>query len=120
MLYTGNLDMSCGVAGTEEMLRNLEWKHTEEWRKLNRNVWASPRSTRLKSDHRYSVVPGTTKGFVKSCHNLTQMVVPQSGHMVPTCQPEISLEMINTFIHNRKFPTYETPIPKEYPDEIEG
>jgi vitellogenic carboxypeptidase-like protein len=52
--------------------------------------------------------------------NLTQMVIPGSGHMVPSCQPEVSLEMINTFIYGRKFPSYETPIPTEYPDEIIG
>ncbi len=120
MLYTGNLDMSCGVAGTEAMLQNLAWKNAGNWRELNRKVWASPRSTRSLPEHRYRTVPGTTKGFVKSCANLTQMVIPGSGHMVPTCQPEISLEMINTFIHDRKFPSYETPIPTEYPDQIEG
>ncbi len=121
MLYTGNLDMSCGVAGTEEMLQNLEWEHTEEWRKLKRKVWASPRSTWPKPpEHRYKTVPGKTKGFVKSCANLTQMVIPGSGHMVPSCQPEVSLEMINTFIYDREFPSYETPIPTKYPDEING
>ncbi len=72
---------------------------------LNREVWAAPRSY--------------TKGFVKSWANLTQMVIPCSGHMVPSCQPEVSLEMINTFINNGAYPTYKTPIPKKYPDEIE-
>lgn len=106
LIYTGNLDMSCGVAGTEEMLQDLKWKHAEEWKELDREVWASPKSR--------------TKGFVKSCANLTQMVIPCSGHMVPSCQPEVSLEMINTFIEHRKFPNYKTPIPNKYPDEIEG
>lgn len=116
LIYTGNLDMSCGVAGTEKMLQDLKWKHAEAWKKLDREVWASPRST--LPDQR--TVPGTTKGFVKSCANLTQMVIPGSGHMVPSCQPEISLEMINTFISDGSFPTYKTPIPDKYPDEING
>jgi carboxypeptidase C (cathepsin A) len=121
MLYTGNLDMSCGVAGTEEILQKLDWKHGDDWRnKVKREVWASPRCTWPKPpEHKYHVVPGTTKGFVKSCENLTQMVIPRSGHMVPSCRPGVSLEMINTFIHDRKFPTYETPIPDKYPDERE-
>ncbi len=106
LIYTGNLDMSCGVAGTEEMLQELQWSHAEEWKKLDREVWASPKSM--------------TKGFVKSCANLTQMVIPRSGHMVPSCRPEVSLDMINTFIYDRKFPAYKTPIPKKYPCEIEG
>ncbi len=118
MLFTGNLDMSCGVAGTEKILQNLDWKYAEKWKNLDREVWASPRSRAVPSDHK--VVQGKTKGFVKSCANLTQMVIPGSGHMVPGCQPEISLEMINTFIHNRKYPTYKTPIPTEYPNQIDG
>ena len=79
-------------------------------------MWVSPRST--LPDGR--VVHGTTKGFTKSYANLTQMVIPGSGHMVPSCQPEVSLEMINTFIYDREFPTYKTSIPTVYPDEIEG
>jgi len=129
LIYTGNLDMSCGIAGTEEILQNLDWGHASDWKydetkkqeeNLQREVWASPRSTwpLPPPEHRYRIVPGTTKGFVKSFANLTQMVIPCSGHMVPSCQPEVSLEMINTFIYGQKFPTYKTPIPTEYPDEI--
>jgi len=122
LIYTGNLDMSCGIAGTEAMLWNLKWDHTDDWRnKTVRQVWASPRSTRLlPQEHRYRAVPGHTKGFVKQCANLTQIVVPGSGHMVPSCQPEVSLEMINLFIYGKDCPSYETPIAEKYPDEIDG
>ena len=116
LIYTGNLDMSCGIAGTEMMLQNLKWKYAKEWKNLDREVWASPRST--LADH--TTVPGKTKGFVKSYANLIQMVIPRSGHMVPSCRPEISREMINTFIYGQAFPSYKTPIPTVYPDEIEG
>ncbi len=114
LIYNGNLDMSCGVAGAEMMLRELDWEHKEEWKTADREVWASPRST--YPDMR--TVPGHTKGFVKTIANLSQMVIPGSGHMVPSCQPQISLEMINIFVREGKFPTYKTPIPTEYPDEI--
>jgi len=128
LIYTGNLDMSCGIAGTEKMLQNLDWEHDDKWRydpkkkqedNLQREVWASPRTTRPKPpEHRYSIVPGKTKGFIKSCANLTQIVIPCAGHMVPSCQPEVCFEMINTFIHGRTFPSYKTPIADKYPDEL--
>lgn len=51
-----------------------------------------------------------TKGFIKSSKNdkseLIQIVVPGSGHMVPSCQPEVSLEMVYNFVFKRDFPNY--------------
>jgi len=106
LIYVGNLDMSCGVAGTEQMLRELTWNHHHDWQNLERFVWASPKDT--------------TKGFVKSLSNLTYIVIPGSGHMVPTDQPNNSLEMINRFILKHKFPTYSTPIdPSTYHDLLQ-
>jgi len=93
LLYTGNLDMSCGVRGTDYILYNLKWNHKEDWQGLRREVWAEPR--------------GNTKGFIKSCANLTQIVIPCSGHLVPVSQPEVSLEMINNFVFEREFPSYD-------------
>jgi len=99
LLYTGNLDMSCGVRGTEYILYNLKWSHEGDWRKLRRKVWAEPR--------------GTTKGFIKSCSNLTQIVIPCSGHLVPVSQPAVSLEMVNNFVFKREFPSYDPLSHKE-------
>lgn len=96
LIYVGNLDMSCGVAGTERMLRELDWNGQREWQEAERLVWASPKDA--------------TKGFIKSLANLTHIVIPGSGHMVPTDQPSNSLEMINRFILRHRSPTYDTPI----------
>ncbi len=60
---------------------------------MERRVWAEP--------------GGRTLGFIKSCANLTQIVIPCSGHMVPSCQPESSLEMVNNFVLGRGFATYD-------------
>jgi vitellogenic carboxypeptidase-like protein len=93
MLYTGNLDMSCGIRGTEYILQNCMWRYQEEWKKLTRKVWAVPK--------------GNTKGFIKQYKNLTQVVIPCSGHLVPISQPANSLEMINNFVYQREFPSYD-------------
>jgi len=92
LLYNGNLDMSCGFKGLEHILYNLDWQHKAKWQNLDRKVWVDP--------------PAQTRGYIKSYENLTQIVIPHSGHLVPTNQPESSLKMINNFIHRRKFPSY--------------
>jgi vitellogenic carboxypeptidase-like protein len=101
LLYTGNLDMSCGFQGTEQILSNLKWRHQREWQNLNRKVWVEPHTQ--------------TRGYIKYYANLTQIVVPHAGHLVPTNQPETSLMMINHFINREKFPSY-LPLPLKSED----
>lgn len=98
LLYTGNLDMSCGFRGTEQILYDLKWDHDAAWKNLDRKVWAEPR--------------GNTMGFIKSYKNLTQIVIPCSGHMVPTNQPVSSLKMMNNFIFEKEFPCFD-PLKKK-------
>jgi carboxypeptidase C (cathepsin A) len=95
LFYTGNFDMSaCGFTGTEKILHELEWKHQDEWNQLKRKVWVKP--------------PSATNGFVKSFANLTQVVIPDAGHLVPLNQPEISREMLYTWLFNEgKYPSYD-------------
>ncbi|MCP4697242.1 MAG: S10 family peptidase [Gammaproteobacteria bacterium] len=94
LFYTGNFDMSaCGFTGTERILQDLKgedqkkWEHQEEWNKLKRKVWVSP--------------PFATNGFVKSFANLTQVVIPGAGHLVPINKPVISREMLYTWLFNK-------------------
>ncbi|MDY6855852.1 MAG: hypothetical protein SWO11_14320 [Thermodesulfobacteriota bacterium] len=96
LIYTGNLDMSCGVKGMDHILYHLDWSHGDDWQKLDRTVWAAPR--------------GKIKGFYKTLENLTQIVIPCSGHLVPISQPENSLEMAYNFVFEREFSTYK-PLP---------
>lgn len=95
LFYTGNFDMSaCGFTGTEKILRELKWKGQKEWHKLKRRVWVAP--------------PSATNGFVKSFANLTQVVIPGAGHLVPMNQPLISREMLYTWLFEKgDYPGYE-------------
>ena len=88
LLYTSNMDMSCGFRETEHILYNLDWSNKAAWRKLDRKVWAKHR--------------GKTLGYIKSYRNLTQIVIPQAGHMDPTNQPEVSLELVYNFVFQRE------------------
>jgi carboxypeptidase C (cathepsin A) len=101
LFYTGDYDMSsCGFTGTENILQELKWKNKKQWKMLKRRVWVTP--------------PSATNGFVKSFANLTQMVIPGAGHLVPMNKPLISREMLYTWLFNNgEYPGYE---PLEYFD----
>jgi carboxypeptidase C (cathepsin A) len=72
----------------------LNWTDQQEWNRLKRRVWVTP--------------PSTTNGFVKSFANLTQVVIPGAGHLVPMNRPMISREMLYTWLFNKgEYPGYE-------------
>ena len=99
LMYTGTFDTACGSLSTEQILYDLnKWdeKDNEEWKNLLRAIWAQP-STQVK-------------GFLKQYKNLTQIVIPNSGHQVPYFQPEVSLEMINRWMRKEPFPIYYPPV----------
>ncbi|NIM13994.1 MAG: hypothetical protein GTO45_18265 [Candidatus Aminicenantes bacterium] len=109
LMYTGNFDLICGFTGTEYILWNLdrfspdrqqEWvkRWLEKWRTLHRKVWVLP--------------PNQTLGYIKHYDNVTQVNIPQAGHLVPIAQPEVSRTMINNWIFKRPFPAYD-PLEKK-------
>ena len=96
LMYTGTFDTACGSLSTEVILYHLnKWDNPqdhENWKTLPRKIWAQP--------HNH------VKGFIKQYKNLTQIVLPGSGHQVPYFKPEISREMIYKWINDEKFPAY--------------
>ncbi len=85
---------ACGFTGTENILHDLKWENQNDWNELKRKVWVTP--------------PSATNGFVKSHKNLTQVVIPNAGHLVPMNRPVISREMLYTWLFNDgKYPAYE-------------
>jgi len=98
LIYTGNFDMLCGFNGIEEIFSNLDWKYKEQWQQVNRQVWVDP--------------PQRTLGYVKSLqistgesslNLLTQVNIPDAGHLVPMSKPKISRSMIYNWIFEREF-----------------
>ena len=92
LFYTGNFDLACGYQSTEEILDDLEkWEDTEDdpWRTAPRWIWTQAQ--------------GNPKGFVRQYLNLTQVSVPDSGHLVPIFQPQTCREMIYNWIFDRPF-----------------
>ncbi|MFJ5104286.1 hypothetical protein [Streptomyces sp. NPDC088554] len=95
LLYTGNFDTACGYRSTEEILDDLmkQGGRQAEWRDATRLIWTQAQ--------------GDPKGFVRNVGNLTQVAVPDSGHQVPTFQPEICREMLYNWLFDRPFPGYD-------------
>lgn len=88
LMYAATFDTACGALSTEMILNDIsKWgneKDNEMWFNASRNIW--------KDD---DDIP---RGFVKNYKNLTQIIIPNSGHQVPHFQPKASLDMINRFI----------------------
>jgi vitellogenic carboxypeptidase-like protein len=109
LMYTGNFDLICGFTGTEYFLWNLDQFSPDSqqkwvkgwlkgWRQQHREVWVLP--------------PNQTLGYSKHFDNVTQVNIPQAGHLVPIAQPEVSRAMINNWIFKRPFPAYD-PLEKK-------
>lgn len=93
LMYTGNFDMSCGFTGTEIILKDMKWPYQEEWQNLLRKVWTDESRNQ-------------TLGYVKVLDNLTQGVIPNSGHQVPHDKPQVSRKMVKNWVFGVRFPGY--------------
>jgi len=89
LIYSGNFDMSCGYAGAERLLSELDWHGRDEWNALSRLIWTG--------DH------GAPLGYVKQLDRLTQVVVPGAGHLAPADQPSTVRSMIENWIVGSEF-----------------
>ena len=79
--YNGDMDLICNH-GVERSLAALAWTGRDQFRDQRRRAW-------IRGD--------VAVGHVRRAKNLTS-VVRDSGHMVPMDQPEIALDMIDSFI----------------------
>ncbi|XP_075983874.1 venom serine carboxypeptidase-like [Anticarsia gemmatalis] len=86
MFYNGQLDIVVAYPLTENFLRNLEFSGADEYKKASRAIWR---------------VDKEIAGYVKQAGNLTDVLVRNSGHMVPHDQPKWALDMIRKFINNK-------------------
>ena len=85
LFFNGMNDLICNHAGNERFLDVMPWRHAKDWTLAERFVWNGPKRNGKTSP------PG---GYVKRYENLVFLKIPDSGHMVPMDQPEISLEMM--------------------------
>ncbi|KAL7580720.1 hypothetical protein ACA910_001005 [Epithemia clementina (nom. ined.)] len=91
LFFNGIEDLVCNHVGNERALENLPWFGRDAWIVAERYAWI--------------LNPGDKQpaGFIKQYENLLFLKVLNAGHMVPMDIPDISLEMIKTFLLDRTF-----------------
>lgn len=86
MFYSGNLDIICAYPLSENAIYNMRWSGAEKFKESPRLFYVSDKQT---------------TGYIKRYKNLIEAVVLNAGHMVPTDQPEVTLELMDDFINKR-------------------
>ena len=88
MIYNGQLDIIIAWPLTENFLQGLNWSANRNYTNTERQKWH---------------VGGDLAGYVKTVANFTQVLVRNSGHMVPYDQPQWAFDMINRFTSHKAF-----------------
>ncbi|GLG97065.1 Venom serine carboxypeptidase [Gryllus bimaculatus] len=88
LIYNGQLDIIVAYPLTVSYLETLQWSSAKEYKKASRYLW---------------YVENDIAGYVKTAGNLTEMLVRNAGHMVPSDQPKWALDLITRFTANKPF-----------------
>jgi len=94
LFFNGLLDLMCDHVGNEMFLNELPWNGRDDWILAKRYAW-DPLHNNGKN-----TVPA---GYVKEHKNLSFLKVLNAGHMVALDVPDVSLEMIRTFMNGKSF-----------------
>eukprot|EP00543_Licmophora_paradoxa_P002492 CAMPEP_0202454968 /NCGR_PEP_ID=MMETSP1360-20130828/12606_1 /ASSEMBLY_ACC=CAM_ASM_000848 /TAXON_ID=515479 /ORGANISM="Licmophora paradoxa, Strain CCMP2313" /LENGTH=388 /DNA_ID=CAMNT_0049074435 /DNA_START=186 /DNA_END=1352 /DNA_ORIENTATION=+ len=104
--FNGIMDLICNHVGNEILLEKMQWPHQKDWIMAPRFAWKGP----LKEG---------VAGYIKQYQNLSFIKVMDSGHMVPLDVPDVSLEMIKTFMQGGSFQESQQALPRSV-DAIVG
>ncbi|OQR92985.1 serine carboxypeptidase-like family S10 [Achlya hypogyna] len=89
LFYAGNMDgSSCNHLGVARVIDQLAWSGADAYHKATRAPWK---------------VRGRVAGLVKATGRMSYVVLTNSGHLVPTDQPENALDMIARFVSRTPF-----------------
>ncbi|CAH1131204.1 unnamed protein product [Ceutorhynchus assimilis] len=88
LLYTGQLDIICGYPMALDYIQKLNFTGIEEYRNSSRDIW---------------YVNGEPAGYVRTGGYLTELLVRNSGHMVPRDQPRWAYDMLYKFTRNQPY-----------------
>jgi len=85
LLYSGNDDLICNHIGTELLSSTINWSGQDNFNNATTYSWY------FNND---------LVGSYKNSSGLTYYLIYNAGHMVPFYQPELSLNMIQTYLIN--------------------
>ncbi|VEN46927.1 unnamed protein product [Callosobruchus maculatus] len=86
LLYSGQLDIIVAYPLTMNLLYNIDFKDSQGYRNARRKIWYEGKEV---------------AGYVKTHGHFTEVLVRNSGHMVPVDQPKWAVNMITRFTRNQ-------------------
>lgn len=88
IIYNGQLDIIVAYPLTANYLQNLKFNGDSEYKTADRHIYK---------------VDDEIAGYVKTAGNLTEILVRNAGHMVPSDQPKWAFDIISRLINHRSF-----------------
>nr|XP_023012514.1 venom serine carboxypeptidase-like [Leptinotarsa decemlineata] len=85
LIYNGQLDIIVAYPNTVKYLQKLKFSGASKYKTAKRTKW---------------YVGDDLAGYAKTAGNLTEVIVRNSGHMVPVDQPKWALDLITKFTRN--------------------
>ena len=85
LIYAGDVDFICNYLGNRAWTLGLDWDHSKEFNDAEDHEW------------------GDKSGLARTANGFTFLQVYDAGHMVPSDQPEVALEMIKNFVNGGTF-----------------
>lgn len=86
LVYSGQLDLNCPYPLMVNYLKKLEWSGKNKYARTERKRW---------------MVRDKLAGYTRKVGNLTEVLVRNAGHFVPTDQPEFAYDLIFNFIRHK-------------------
>ncbi len=90
LIYAGDVDFICNYLGNQAWTLAMDWKHKNEFNNAEVKEWGN------RED-------GSAAGKVRTSNGFTFMQIYDAGHMVPSDQPEVALNMIKNFVQGGSF-----------------
>jgi cathepsin A (carboxypeptidase C) len=84
LIYAGDVDFICNYLGNRAWTLALKWDGSAEFNAAKEHEWEG-------------------KGLARTAKGLTFLQVYDAGHMVPSDQPEVALDMITNFLSGGDF-----------------
>lgn len=84
LIYAGDVDFICNYLGNRAWTLALDWEGHGDFNKAEEHDWKG-------------------NGLARSANGLTWLQVYDAGHMVPSDQPQVALDMISDFVNGKAF-----------------
>jgi len=85
LIYAGDVDFICNYLGNQAWTLKMSWDYQSEFQAAEPHDW------------------NNGGGLARSAHGLTFLQVYDAGHMVPSDQPEVAMDMIGDFVSGKEF-----------------